>query len=198
MKLYMSVNSPYVRIVRVLVRESGNLARVQEIDTNPRDADSGFWSLNPLARIPAMQLPDGTVIAESDLICRYIDEELAGGRFYAPLRQDVRRLSVLGTVQAMLDRGVAARAEQQRPGGPDQKAFIETQLTAVLRGADALDRARFDEVGSPDIADIAVACMVGWMNFRHPQITILQDRPGLADWCARMDARPSMKDTRPG
>jgi glutathione S-transferase len=197
LKLYMSVNSPYVRIVRVLLREMGRTSEVQEIEVNPRDQETGFWSVNPVARIPALALPDGVTIAESDLICRYLDDRLAAGRFYAPLQSDPRRLSALGTAHAMLARGVAARVDLQRPGGPDHKEYVETQLAGVIRGADALEQQPAARIDTPDIADIAVACMVEWLNFRHPDLNILAGRPALDDWCGQVGGRGSMVATRP-
>lgn len=193
----MSVNSPYVRIVRVMLREMGRASEVQEIEINPRDPETGFWSVNPVARIPALALPDGTTIAESDLICRYLDDRLAAGRFYAPLRGDPRRVSALGTAHAMLGRGVAARVELQRPGGADHKAYVETQLAGVIRGADALEQLPAARIETPDIADISVACMVEWLNFRHPDLAILGGRPALEAWCRQVGGRDSMVTTRP-
>lgn len=197
MKLYMSVNSPYVRIVRVMLREMGTTSQVEEIEVNPRDPDTGFWSVNPVARIPTLALPDGLMIAESDLICRYLDDQLGEGRFYAPLKNDPRRLSALGTAHAMLARGVAARVDLQRPGGSDHKDYVDTQLAGVIRGADALDQLPADSVKTPDIADIAVTCMVEWLNFRHPDLNVLAGRPSLENWCRQVGERESMVTTRP-
>lgn len=197
MKLYMSPNSPYVRMVRVLLRESGREAEVEEVELNPRDPSTGFWSANPVARIPALELGDGTVLAESALICAYLDKELADGRFFAPLDADIGRLALLGLIQGMLDRGVAARTEKMRPGAPDTKTFIDTQLAGVLRVADTLEQAAAANAGEIDMVDIACSCTIAWTQFRHPELDVLHARPRLADWFSRLDARPSMVATRP-
>ncbi|ODT81527.1 MAG: hypothetical protein ABS76_11865 [Pelagibacterium sp. SCN 64-44] len=197
MKLYMSANSPYVRMVRVLLREAGRASEVEEIELNPRDASTGFWSANPVARIPALQLADGTVLAESALICAYLDKELADGRFFAPLHADVRRLALFGLIQGMLDRGVAARTEKTRPGAPDTKTVIDTQLAGVIRVADALERTAADGIGEVDMVDIACGCAMSWIQFRHPELDVLSARPRLANWCSQMESRPSLATTRP-
>ncbi|MEJ8570480.1 glutathione S-transferase family protein [Microbaculum marinum] len=196
MKLYMSKNSPYVRIVRVVLRENPKVADVTELEIDPRDPATGFWSVNPIARIPTLELDDGTVIAESDLICRHLDD-MAGGALYAPLRDNASRLAILGIAQGMLDRGVAARTERMRPGGPDQAAFVETHFAAIRRAADALESIAPAAVDTPDIADIAVACTVAWLDFRHPEVDVRAGRPGLSRWFSEMDARDSMASTRP-
>lgn len=197
MKLYMSVNSPYVRIVRVLLSEIGDPSGVSQIELNPRDPATGFWAINPIARIPALELPGGVVITESDLIARYLDEQLAGGRFYAPLKNDAQRLALLGLSQGTLDRGVAARTEKLRQPGPDHEHYIKTQLDGVLRGADTLEHAAPNRITTPDIVDIAVGCTFAWVQFRHPELEILRHRPALAAWCEQMNERKSMLATQP-
>ena len=42
MKLYISVNSPHVRMVRVLLAETGRASEVEEVEVNPRDPSTGF------------------------------------------------------------------------------------------------------------------------------------------------------------
>jgi glutathione S-transferase len=198
MKLYISVNSPYVRMVRVLLAETGRASEVEQVEVNPRDATTGFWDINPTSRVPALQLPGGAVLPESGLICAYLDQHLANGRFFAPLHTDTRRLALFGMAHAMLDRGVAARAEKVRVGGPDHQAFIDTQLAGVLRAVDAFDKAApTDKLAEIDMVDIAVGCAMAWVQFRHAELNILDGRPGLAKWCAQMDARPSLAATRP-
>lgn len=198
MKLYMSFNSPYVRLVRILLREIDAASKVEEIDINPREAGARYWPTNPIALIPALELPNGTVLTESDLICRHLDDTLAGGRIYAPVRNNAHRAATLGIAQGILYRGLNARNDQLRPGGPDSEPFIKGQLDAAARGAEALEKVAMDHVGQVDIVDITVGCAVNWFNFRHAQLEILKNRPKLTAWVAQLDAMPSFSTTQPG
>ena len=195
MKLYGSTNSPYVRLVRALLREAGAEDRVAEVWLNPRDPATGFHDVNPVARIPALALEDGAVLTESTLICRHLDDALAGGRMHAPLA-DPARLALYGLTLGALDRGVAARTEQLRDGAPDGAAFVRTQLDGAARALDALERAAPGPDG-PDMVDLAVCCTVEWLAFRHPELDPLSGRPRLADWTDRVGARPALAATRP-
>lgn len=197
MKLYISLNSPYVRMVRVLLEETGRAFEVEQVEVNPRDPSSGYWALNPTSRVPALELPNGTVIPESSLICAYLDKQLADGRFFAPLHADPQRLGMFGTAVAMLDRGVAARTEKMREGGPDHETFINTQLAAVIRAADAFEKFAAPKTGEIDMLDIAIACATAWVDFRHPEVKILEGRGRLSEWVQSTSARPSMLVTRP-
>lgn len=197
MKLYMSINSPYARLARVLLRETGNDSDVDEQEIDPRDSSSGYWSLNPVARIPALQLDDATVLTESLLICRYLDARLADGRFFRPLDQDPIRLAILGQAYGALDRGVAARTYQLRPEASQHSDFIDSQYAGISRSADALNECLHVPEAEPDIADLAVACLVEWVEFRHPRVEILSGRAKLAAWASEIGNRSSMTSTRP-
>ncbi|MGR3493643.1 glutathione S-transferase N-terminal domain-containing protein [Citreimonas sp.] len=197
MRLFMSDLSPYARIVRVLIREIGIEAEIEEVRVDPRDAETGFWDVNPVARIPTLEVAPGRGIAESDLICRYLDAEFAQGRFYAVIARDVAQIARLGLAQSVLDRGVLARTEKMRTPGPDHDAFIQRQLDGARRGCDALDRTAPDAVEAPGIVDIVVACTLDWLDFRHPELAAREGRPRLAAWCDAVAGRPAMLDTRP-
>mgnify|MGYP000247611397 CR=1 FL=1 len=86
MKLYNSSNSPYGRKVRVVALELGIQNDINLVDTNPRDPKTGLWELNPLAKIPALELDDGRMIYDSPVICEYLSLECGQGRRAAPAR----------------------------------------------------------------------------------------------------------------
>lgn len=198
MKLFMSGNSPYARKVRVMLRELGKADSVEEEPVNPRDPATGFWDLNPVGRIPALSLDTGVTIVESDLVCRYLDGLLANGKLHSPVDGDPDRLRILGLAQGVLDKGMVARVEKQRPGGPDQDDFVDTHQKAVCRALDVLDDVAPDTVDVPDMADIAAVCAADWIGFRHPELNILETRSRLANWVSVLNARPAFAATRPG
>ena len=76
MKLYDLPASPNARRVRVFIAEK-NL----EIEMVPINMMTGenkteeYLSKNPLGRMPLLELDDGTCIAESIAICRYLENE---------------------------------------------------------------------------------------------------------------------------
>src|SRR4051794_10644735 len=75
MKLYEEGRAPNPRRLRIFLAEKGlSVPRVQ-IDLNKGEHKTpAFTALNPLQRTPALELDDGTVIAESIAICRYFEE----------------------------------------------------------------------------------------------------------------------------
>jgi glutathione S-transferase len=75
MKLYIdSGRAPNPRRVRIFLAEKGIRLPTEAIDLGAQAHKTpGFSAINPMQRLPALVLADGTVIAESIAICRYLE-----------------------------------------------------------------------------------------------------------------------------
>jgi glutathione S-transferase len=74
MKLYDAKSAPNPRRVRVFVAEKGMTIPTVEVDLNGRENHTpAFREKNPLGGVPVLELDDGTCIAESVAICRYLE-----------------------------------------------------------------------------------------------------------------------------
>src|SRR5215218_3196970 len=74
MKLYDGGKAPNPRRVRVFLKEKGIEVPLVPVDLGRMAHKSvEFTAVNPLQRVPALELDDGTVIAESIAICRYFE-----------------------------------------------------------------------------------------------------------------------------
>jgi glutathione S-transferase len=74
MKLYNSDRAPSPRRVRIFLAEKGVAISCVEIDLAKLDHKTPeFSALNPFETIPILELDDGTRIAETIAICRYIE-----------------------------------------------------------------------------------------------------------------------------
>jgi glutathione S-transferase len=74
MKLYDGGRAPNPRRVRVFLAEKGIKIPTEQVDLGAlAQKSSTFTAVNPLQRVPALQLDDGTIITESIAICRYFE-----------------------------------------------------------------------------------------------------------------------------
>ena len=74
MKLYDGGRAPNPRRVRVFLAEKGISVPLEQVDLGALAQKSpAFAAINPMQRVPALVLDDGTVIAESIAICRYFE-----------------------------------------------------------------------------------------------------------------------------
>jgi glutathione S-transferase len=74
MKLYDGGRAPNPRRTRVFLAEKGIKLPLEPVDLSAMQQKSTAYSaINPLQRVPALVLDDGTVITESIAICRYFE-----------------------------------------------------------------------------------------------------------------------------
>jgi glutathione S-transferase len=199
MKLYSNPASPFSRKARIVIRELDLTRLVEEINVNPAASDE-LRRINPLGKIPVLVLKDGSTLVDSPVICEYLND-LGGGKLFPgmSLWREVsgrwRALTLQALGDGICDAAVARVYEGRRPPELQSEAVVHKHVAAITRSLDVLDRARFAEV--PTIGEIAVACALGYLDFRLPELDWRQTRPNLSDWYEKFAQYPSMKDTWP-
>jgi glutathione S-transferase len=185
MILRSSPPSPFGRKVKIAASVLGLSDRldVQKADTtDPADTLRGQ---NPLGKIPALILDDGTVLFDSRVIVDYLDHLAGGGRIIptGPDRFRVLRLQALadGLMDAALLQiyEVRFREEANR-----NVAWVEGQRGKVERALAELEANPPPLASPPDIGAIAVACALGYLDLRfegrwrdaHPKLVAWLDR----------------------
>ena len=74
MKLYDGGRAPNPRRVRIFLAEKGIAVPTEQVDLGKlQQRSEAYTAINPMQRVPALVLDDGTVIAESVAICRYFE-----------------------------------------------------------------------------------------------------------------------------
>src|SRR5438034_4762914 len=74
MKLYDGGRAPNPRRVRIFLAEKGMSVPIEPVDLGALEHKTpAYAAINPLQRVPALVLDDGTVITESIAICRYFE-----------------------------------------------------------------------------------------------------------------------------
>ena len=199
MKLVASLTSPYARKIRVALAEK-SLPFELEVDI-PWLADTRVPSYNPLGKVPALVADDGEVWFDSPVIAEYLDT-LAG-----PALLPADRLAALPVRQAealadgITDAAVAAFLEGMRPAERQDPAAIERQLGKISRGLTALEARVAQRKGCAgdalNIADIAIGCTLGYLDFRFAHLGWRAAHPQLAAWADGLLARPSFTASAP-
>lgn len=199
MQLITSPLSPFVRKVRVLIREAGKQAEVEErpVSTTVFEPDPQALSANPTGKIPALIRDDGPTVFDSRVICRYLDAKWQVG-----LYPESRIWEVL-TLEALADaitEAALAVAYERRFRDEDKRSapWMEGQWRKVAGGLDALeDRWMSHLTGPLTMAQIAVGCALGYVDLRLPEKNWRVGRPQLAAWEAKLAERPAMQETKP-
>jgi glutathione S-transferase len=197
MKLYYSATSPYARKVRLTLLELGLDKSVQLIPTVP-STDESLRGINPLCKIPALQLDDGNAMYDSPVICEYLNSLVKGKIFprSGPARWSALRRQALA--DGLADAIVRIYLEQKRPEAEQHKDVIARQILAIDAALDQFEREPLSNRRNPPlIGELALASSLGYLDLRMPQHNWRKGRSRLKKWYNNFSARPSMQATQP-
>ena len=200
MKLAYSPTSPYVRKVMVLLHETGQLNDVTlgTITTTPLAPDGALLPNNPLGKVPALERADGPALYDSRVICAYLDDR-AGARLYGSGARHWEILTLEATADGILDAALAMTYESRlRPEDKRMAEWVDGQWDKIARACAALEGRWMSHLAGPlHMGQIAVACALGYVDFRHGARGWRKGNDALAAWFAEFDSRPSMQATQP-
>lgn len=199
LELFFGAASPFVRKVMVVAHELGVAEgiRLHDSAANPVERDSRVKAFNPLAKVPAARCPDGTLLYDSRVICEYLDHTAGGGVFPPAGLARWTALRRQALADGLLDAALLMRYERTvRPAPLQWTIWLEKQQEKVLDALDAM-QADCPGAGCADIGAISVACALGYLDFRFPDIDWRGSRPELADWFSEHSRRPAMAATVP-
>lgn len=200
MKLLYTVNSPYARKVRIVALEKHIDIELQEVVL--ADPDCPVKNHNPLGKVPVLVLDDGDGLYDSKVIVEYLDNRTPLAHLI-PIDHSskiwVRRWESLA--DGICDAAVAAMMEGRRPPEQQMQANIDKQLGKVLLGLEVLNlditKKKWCVNETFSLADIAVGCMLGYIDLRFKQLNWQDNFPNLAKHYSVLIKRPSFKQTMP-
>lgn len=200
MKLLYSQTSPFARLVRLCADELGLTDQIalEPVTVTPTTASADVAGSNPLTKIPTLVLDDGTALFDSRVIVAYLDT--VGDRALAPREGPARWTVATELAQAigLLDAALLARYEDYfRPEPLRWDEWREGQLGKVRRALDAFEGSKRSAGPDLTVADIAVACALGYVDFRFPGENWREGRPRLAAFQAEFARRPIWAVTDP-
>ncbi len=188
MKLYTNPASPFARKCRIIAHELG--IKLEEIIVNARD-DEGLRAINPLKKIPALVLDDGSALFDSPVICEYLNE-FGGGK---PVSARWKALCLQALGDGIMDAAVACRYETTQSEEKRNPDHVARYRATIHAGLDALERVNFSE--TPTIGEVTVGCTLGYLDFRYGELGWREAHPKLAAWYAKFSQYPSMLATSP-
>ena len=205
MKLYGSETSPYVRKVRIVIKEKA--IPCEFIVEGPADVAGNVAAMNPLAKVPVLLRDAGDVLFDSPMIVEYLDS-IKGDPLVPPVgevRWVVQRWHALG--QGIMEAVIARMMEGRKPVEkqmPEVIAKQETKVAAALKYADAnLKHADAAKKGASylvndrfSLADIGLGVALEYIDMRYAQ-DWRGKYPRLAQWQAGMAKRPAFIETLP-
>ena len=200
MELFVTLTSPYARLVRAVIIEKDLQDRVKVTPIQTRTPDSPLYAINPSGRVPTLVTDDGTVYEESAVICDYLDH-LDGAPIFEIAHDDNRweALRLEARVRSMLDGIAVWGRELYRPESERSPGIIAHETARAFRMARALNSdaaaGLFD--GPLSIAQLLLACALHTREERLPGFAWRRDNADLSAWINCFATRPSLAETQP-
>jgi glutathione S-transferase len=199
-KLYDGGRAPNPRRTRIFLAEKGITLPLEQVDLGAMAQKSpAYAAINPLKRVPALVLDDGTVITESIAICRYFealkpDPPLFGRGALELARIEMwnRRLELhlLFPVSHVFRNSHPAMKEMEVPQVP---AWAEANKPRILEFIALLDSQLGDRsfiAGDAfTVADITGLVAVDFM--KPAKLAVPAEFENLKRWHADIAGRPS-------
>ena len=203
MKLIGSTTSPYVRKVRVVMAEKKlEYAFVHE---DVWADGTTISSSNPVGKVPCLIMEGAEALFDSRVIVEYLDTLSPVGKLIPSVgreRAEIKTWEALA--DGVMEAAILARLEATWAGRSDterSQAWIDRQIGKVNDAVKAMSLGLGDKVFCAGIhltlADIAVGCALGYLDFRFPQLSWRSDYPNLVKLHDKLLQRPSFADTAP-
>lgn len=200
MKLYDFGMAPNPRRVRVFLAEKGISVPTEQIDIGAgRHKSPEFTAINPLQRVPALALDDGTIITESIAICRYFEALRPEPALFGRGAKDValvemwnRRaeLHLLGPVASVFRHLHPAMKELEVPQIPEWGEANKPKAIEFLRLLDSeLAEREFAAGDAYSVADITGMIAIDFM--KPARIKVPEECTNVLRWYAALTSRPS-------
>ncbi len=199
MKLYSSPNSPFARKIIVGLVEMNAADNVEIIDVMGTPVDSGNIPIseNPLGKIPTLaDTPHGTLF-DSRVISYFIDSHFEGGLYSTSDFWKILKMEALA--DGIMDAAVLSTYEKRvRSQEKRSEEWIDGQWVKIKRSLDALEKDEEKFLGLQlNMAQIALGCALGYLDFRHGDRPWRTGHSKLNDWYDKFSQRPSMLATKP-
>jgi glutathione S-transferase len=196
-KLFWSTASPYARKVLACAIAREIDRQIELVPTKVQLSEPALLAVNPLSKIPCLVTDDGASLFDSPVICEYLDSledgtlpmfPRSGGPRWRALKQQAM-------ADGILDAAVPLRRELVNPRDAARDAWIARQRAAIGRTVDELEKD--PPHGMIDIGSIAVACALGYLDFRFGPEPWRPAHPRLSAWFAGFSGNAPIARTVP-
>lgn len=203
MKLIGSKTSPYVRKVRVVMAEKK--LEYQFVEENVWSDQTAISESNPLGKVPCLVMEGVDAIFDSRVIVEYLDTLSPVGKLIpAGGRERVEVKTWEALADGLLDAALVARMEaiwDKRLPEQRCQAWIDRHLGKIQNSLRAMSQGLADKPFCHGVhftlADVAVGCALGYLDFRFPEIDWRTPYPNLARLHDKLSQRQSFIDSLP-
>lgn len=169
MKLFSSPASPFVRKVTLTAAIKGLSGQITQVFPDATKGDAALSAANPLGRLPALVTDQGVTIADSHVICEYLDQ-IGSGPVLIPKSGDARwqTLTLASLGDGLLECALLMVYERRyRPENMVVQSWLDRQTSKINAALAQLEAHPPTWGAAPDYGHLTLACALGYLDFRH-------------------------------
>jgi glutathione S-transferase len=190
MKLLASLTSPYARKLRILGHELK--IALELVETTPMADPAALLAANPLGKVPALLLDDGSAIIDSPVIAAFLLASVPGQKLLAGSgHAHWQALTTEALADGVLDAAIILRFNMAQ--GITAGPWVERQHRAIERALAVLNT----RVGGSGFGDLCIAVACDYLTFRFPEMDWRTHNPALVELTDRLLATPAFMATQP-
>ncbi|HLL29049.1 MAG TPA: glutathione S-transferase [Xanthobacteraceae bacterium] len=200
MKLYDGGRAPSPRRVRIFLAEKGVDVPKVPVDLAALEQKSAsFRALNPMQRVPVLELDDGTVITETMAICRYFEALHPQPNLFGRDAVEIAKvemwnrrleLGLYTAVSSVFRHGHPGMAKLQVPQVQEWAEINKPQVAEFLQLLDReLASRKYAAVDRFTVADITGLVAIDLM--KPAKLEVPEACKNVRRWHAEISARPS-------
>ena len=202
--LSISLRSPFARRVRIAFLEHHLTFQEKVHDVFRPTPD--LLEINPLGRVPALQLSDGQILIDSDLILQSFYEYTPSELIPPQIEEKFKMHYWSALSVGIMEKTVEYFLETQRPP-QKQDEEIELELQQITQRVLLRAEAQLAHNMSQGVltlstygltqADFDLGIALAYLELRYPQDDRLESFPCLKNFYFRLSQRDSFQKTRP-
>ncbi|MCU7834406.1 MAG: glutathione S-transferase N-terminal domain-containing protein [gamma proteobacterium symbiont of Taylorina sp.] len=198
MKLYYSNTSPYSRKVRMMIHIMHLETQIENILINPFTETEKIRKINPLGKVPVLELDNGEILYDSQVICQYIENmtsDLPQKKHNDWKHWENLRWEALA--DGLTDATYNLVMERRRPDNEKSNSSIKQWTEEITNTLDEFERKINDISCVFLLAHLSIASALGYLEFRTPDLSIKAKHPKTFLWYLDFKKHDFMKMTHP-
>lgn len=172
---------------------------IETLPANTADPLDPLRQQNPLGKIPSLILDDGNALYDSRVIMAYFDHLAGGNKLYPdePM-QRIEAMKLEALADGIMDAAILQVYEKRyRQEHERSHSWVERQAERVAAALAHLEAKPPVATGAPTVGTIALACALGYLDFRF-EGAWRRSYPAMVAWLdAFRAAVPAYDATQP-
>lgn len=201
MKLYYSKSSPFARKVIISAEVLKLSSELELVTVDVYQPPSNYKELNPLIKVPSLELPNGEMLTNSPFICQYLNSISSSKNKIFPTDQSLwSALNFQSIADGATDAAVSRRWESHLRSSEKFDPKIDQRHKDKIENSLVFFEKKLTQFSDEKltISEISLICFVDYLQFRFAHEQWENKFPIAFNWVKNWYTKnPILNQTKP-